>query len=435
MPKVNLTPDLSYYLIAFDSDGRERSDDPDGMMSDLIAAELAAGRTTDVYILSHGWRGDIPAAKKQYDKWISAMAAMNADRDRLRSKRAGYRALVVGFHWPSEPWGEEDFEDVDFAGRGTDLDTLVDRWAARIADTPAAREALRTILTSAAEDLLPPVMPDAVRDAYLALDREAGLAADGPGAAPGADREGFDPVIAYEESFGDDFGLGFSLGGLLTPLKQLSFWKMKARARSIGEGGGHSFLERLLSVPGAGEVRYHLMGHSFGCIVVTSMVAGPQSGSGPSRPVSSIALVQGATSHWGYCNDIPYAPGRPGYFHRLIKNANVAGPIVVTTSNHDRALSLWYPKGAGIAGQVDFDPSRPGKYGAIGITGIQGPGVDVTNRQLATATADYGFAPGKVYNLRSDAVIKDGDFFSGGHNDIAHPEVAHAVWEAILAAP
>ena len=435
MPKVNPPSGLSYYLIAFDRDGNERSDDPDGTVSDLIAAELATSGITDVYLLSHGWRGDIPAAKAQYDKWIGAMAAMDSDRVRIREQRPGYRPLIIGFHWPSEPWGEEDFEDVDFAGAGADLDTLVDRWADRIADTPAARDALRTILSSAAEDMLPPVMPDAVKEAYLVLDREAGLATEGPGAAPGADRDGFDPEVAYEESFGDDFGFGLSLGGLLTPLKQLSFWKMKARARSVGEGGGHDFLERLLAVPGADAVRYHFMGHSFGCIVVTAMVAGPPSGSGPSRPVSSMALVQGATSHWGYCSDIPFAAGNPGYFHRLIANDYVAGPIVVTTSSHDRALGFWYPKGAGVAGQVDFDPDRPGKYGAIGISGIQGPGVDVTNRAIESATTDYGFTPGKVYNLRSDSVIKDGDFFSGAHSDIAHPEVAHAVWEAITAAP
>jgi hypothetical protein len=435
MPIVRVPgTDIDYHLISFDGSGVERTDDPDGTMSDRIVDAITAGAVTDVFVLSHGWMGDIPAARSQYNRWIGAMAAADGDRQRMREARPGYRSLIVGFHWPSEPFGEEDFEDVAFAIGGTTIDDEVERWAARLADTPAAREALATIFAAAVEDSVPQTLPQEVVDAYAVLDREAGLASEGPGAAPGRDREAFDPETAFQESFDEGFGLfGISLGGLLAPLKQLSFWRMKGRARSVGEGGGHDLFERILAT--GPDVRVHLMGHSFGCIVVTSMVAGPADGNGPSRPASSMALVQGATSHWAYCSDIPHDPGRAGYFHRLVARGDVAGPVVVTTSGHDRALAWWYPKAAGLAGQVDFVPGRPGKYGAIGIAGIQGPGVDVTTRPIGAADAIYGFAPGKVYNLTCDDVIDEGNFFSGAHSDIAHPEIARAVWEAAITAP
>ena len=37
-----------------------------------------------------------------------------------------------------------------------------------------------------------------------------------------------------------------------------------------------------------------------------------------------------------------------------------------------------------------------------------------------------------VYNLESSRYIREGGGLSGAHNDIARPEVAHAVWQAAL---
>lgn len=435
--------DVVYHLIAFDANGKERSDDPDGVMSDLIAGKLADGGVTDVFIMSHGWRGDIPSAKRQYRRWIKAMAGQTADRQRIREHRPGFKALLVGFHWPSEPFGEEDFEDaaafallLDAETPPPGIDAMVDKWAARLGGGDQARDALRTIIEAAAEDPVPPSLPDHVREAYLQLDRAIGLGAAGVGGAPDEDREPFDPDAAYEASFDDatDFGLGSMLGNLLTPLKQLSFWAMKARGRSIGEGGGHAFLTRLLKVPGAERVRFHLMGHSFGCIVVTAMVSGP-AGRGPVRPVSSVALVQGALSLWSYCNDIPLARGTPGYFTRFASRPDVAGPVLVTTTIHDLSLSFWYPKAAGVRDQIDFDPQRLPQYGALGIFGLRGPGPEVTALDVEPPTHEYGLQPGKIYNVKADRVMRTGDRFSGAHSDIAHPEIAHLVWEAVRSAP
>ena len=73
----------NYYLVAFDADGNERDDpdgnerdnDPDGLMSQNILRVLSSEPLpiTDVFIFSHGWLGDVPAAIQQYDKWTEKM--------------------------------------------------------------------------------------------------------------------------------------------------------------------------------------------------------------------------------------------------------------------------------------------------------------------------------------------------------------------------
>ena len=72
-------------------------------------------------------------------------------------------------------------------------------------------------------------------------------------------------------SAGVAFGAG-SLGGLLGPLRQLSFWMMKKRARTVGEGGMYQFVSQLQQA--AKDTRVHIMGHSFGCIVASSICGG-----------------------------------------------------------------------------------------------------------------------------------------------------------------
>lgn len=57
--------DGRYALVAFDADGAERFDDRDGEggpFSDRVIAKLTAAPKTDIFLFSHGWKGDVPAA-------------------------------------------------------------------------------------------------------------------------------------------------------------------------------------------------------------------------------------------------------------------------------------------------------------------------------------------------------------------------------------
>ena len=112
---------------------------------------------------------------------------------------------MIGLHWPSLPFGDESIPAEQSGGLlgaddEPDLDAQVAQYAASIADTPAAREAIRTILLAEREDGgTSDALPDDVREAYRRLYAEAQLdGGDGdPGAPPGADREEFDADAIY----------------------------------------------------------------------------------------------------------------------------------------------------------------------------------------------------------------------------------------------
>jgi hypothetical protein len=452
--------DLTYHLVAYDKHGDERRDDPDGLMSERARIAARDSPVTDVFIVSHGWKGDVSAAKEQYDSWIGAMAACTADRARVRAQ-ADFAALIVGFHWPSLPWGDEEFgtPGVSFGtgaaapGPATAedlIERLVDRYADRIADTPRARASLHTIVGAAAKGTPAVTLPPDVAAAYAELATEAALVAQGPAGAPGMDAEPFDPARSFANAkqaaalpgaggpAGPGAAVAFggpSLGGLLSPLRQLSFWKMKDRARSVGESAGFTLLRSLQdAVPQGRTVRFHLVGHSFGCIVVSGMLNGPNGQGVLARPVDTLTLLQGALSLWSYCDNIPDTKNAPGYFRGLVHDKKVQGPILTTRSKRDTAVGKFYPIAAGVRLQVAFGPNEFPKYGGLGAFGIQGGGLSLVDGVLQGVTHDYKFQPGVVYNFECTGVIKDGGGASGAHSDIAKPEVAHAMWDAVIGA-
>src|SRR5260370_27191961 len=98
--------ELSYYLIAFDSAGRERAEDSGERLSQRVAEALAREPITDVFLMSHGWKGDVPAAREQYGRWITAMAQCRDDIARMRQVRPDFRPLLIGLHWTRLPWGD-----------------------------------------------------------------------------------------------------------------------------------------------------------------------------------------------------------------------------------------------------------------------------------------------------------------------------------------
>ena len=86
-------------------------------MSEKVLATLRTEPVTDVFLMSHGWQGDVPAALGQYGRWIDAMGACTADRAAMAQARPGFHPLLVGLHWPSLAWGDEELpaENVSFA--------------------------------------------------------------------------------------------------------------------------------------------------------------------------------------------------------------------------------------------------------------------------------------------------------------------------------
>lgn len=428
--------DIRYHLLSLDEKGSERTDDPDGRMSERIKTALATDKPTDVFVFIHGWKGDLPAARQQYVAWMSTLMQRTDDLARARAQRPGFAPLLVGLHWPSLPFGEESMKPgVSFAvGAEPDdpIDAAVDEAAKQIADTPAAREALRTILDAALSiEFAPSKLPADVAQAYRTLDRESGMGADGFDADPGADREAFNPDAAYERGAKDpaSFGAGGAKKAILSPLVQLSFWKMKERAKRVGEAGGFQLLSSLMQA--APDARFHLMGHSFGCVAASASACGPGGAKLP-RPLQSIVLVQGALSLWS-CSDKLPGSDKPGYFRRLAAGDVVKGPIVTTRSEHDMAVGSLYPVAAGVARQVAFAPGELPKYGGVGTFGLRGGGLEIEDLVAGAVDAAYAFRSGRIYNVNCNHVIREGKPPSGAHSDIARPEIGHLVWAAALA--
>lgn len=447
-----------YYLVSFDENGVERPEADGTLLSETIRNRLAdpGEKITDVFFASHGWKGDVPAAIEQHDRWMAEMVR-SPDRDAMVKAHPEFKALNIGLHWPSLPFGDENLPKAGPAavlGADTDVDDEVERFASVIADTPKARAAIRTILEANARDTGSRTeLPDSIRAAYKTLFAEAKLGGKGddPGAPPGEDHPAFDAEKMYEARRNAESdaaadaqrkagevvlgGGGFfdKLKGLLvSPLQQASFWKMKKRARVVGEGGIHSLLDSLMRA-GDDGVHFHLMGHSFGCIVVSAAVAGPPGKPTLPRGVDTLFLVQGALSLWSFCPDIPFARGTAGYFRRIMEKELVRGPIITTRSRFDNAVGKLYPPAADLANEVILAAEELPKYGGIGTFGAQGLGAAATDSVMGSATQPYRFEPKHVYNLEASGIIKDGGGFSGAHSDIAHPEVAHVLWQAVAA--
>ncbi|MEP6831893.1 MAG: hypothetical protein ABJB74_00810, partial [Gemmatimonas sp.] len=337
------------------------------------------------------------------------------------------------------------FEKLPFGDNVARLDHAVNVYAHRIADTPAARTAIRTILENSEVDANATVLLSPTKAAYETLFRESGLGAGDIGAAPGADQDGWDPQAILDEDKqqahateqqpeATHSGLFVSLfsrarNAVLSPLRQASFWAMKRRARIVGETGGHELLRILQTA--APATRFHLMGHSFGCIVMSAAVMGTSDGQALPRPVNSLLLVQGALSIWAFAPDIPYREGTPGYFYPLIKNYLVNGPIVTTRSEKDGAVGIFYPKGARLKRQLVLVATPYPKYGGVGTFGIQGaPNTDSV--AIKHVDRPYAFQAGRIYNIEASRVICEGKFPVGAHSDIAKAEVAHIFWQAVL---
>lgn len=439
--------ELKYYLVPYDENCQERYW-RDRLVSKSVIQALIDQPITDVFMFSHGWRGDVDEAINQYDKWIAAMAACPDDLANMRQKRRSFRPLLVGLHWPSLPFGDEELRGARDAFRvGHDLDRQVDRYAKRIADTRRSRRALRTILT-AGDRQLGDELPRDVADAFSTLHLEAGLRSNGATGAPGTDCERFVPEKLYRGIRGRAAAhragnLVQAIDDLSWPLQMLgylSFWKMKDRARGFGETGANALLRSMQQVVASDrDVRFHLMGHSFGSIVMSACLTGPPGRGLSAKPISSLALLQGALSLWSFCTDIESAiaglpsnrPATPGYFRPILDRRLVRGPFVTTQSIHDYAVGDFYPWAAWLGGQLVYGQADAlPKYGAIGSFGAKGPGCEAFDIKVRDARFDYQFQNGRIYNIDCSPVISVIEGYSGAHNDICHREIAHLVWQA-----
>lgn len=205
-----------YFLVVLDKDGKEVRErcEGGGRMSDAIYKRVAQSgqQYTDIFFASHGWKGHIRGAIKQYDRWFATMASMAPDIEAVRTNRPDFMPLIIGLHGPSLPWGDESLPETTVCRKSALLgasDSVADAQArdvadanfcaSQIADSAVARSAIRTILSFARTAESAALTP-AIRDAYAIVFAESGLRVGSVLGRPGSDQSGFDPDAVIEQA-------------------------------------------------------------------------------------------------------------------------------------------------------------------------------------------------------------------------------------------
>lgn len=395
--------------------------------------EVSAQNITDLFIFSHGWNNDRADARELYERFFaSARNALGS----AGGTRAGVVIGIVGVVWPSIL-----FPDDEPARQAAGLASLRNVHADRdpidelkkvfpqqaaalnemgqlLKDEPgdvAALERFQTLLKA----LAPPVSSDEESDdgAMLREPAENVFAAMSQLAPP-------DDRLATA-GLADEFRRLWT--GAKEALRATSYWNMKERAGHVGERGVAPFIVRMHH--DAGDLRVHLVGHSFGARVVSFSLKGlPASFTGQASPVKSVTLIQGAFSHFAFAEKLPHDGSRSGALKGMA--ARVDGPIVVTHSDHDLAVCDRYPQVSFIARQDSAGlPEVRYRFGAMGSDGAQA--VAAANDVFKPVGQRYAFARGTFLNLNGNDLITKGDPPSGAHSDIFYPEIA---WAALQAA-
>jgi len=424
---------LPYWELGFDQDGRLVA--PGGLFD-----ELPAQGVTDLFVLTHGWNNDLGIARRLYQGFFTQLGDTLARTSALQ--RPGARVGVVGVIWPSMRWADESLPGVaegavaglaaepsdgqlveelrpQFPGgeQGKTLDELadlLDRQPEDDAELARFHELVKQLV--GARDLGAP--EDQGEATLFEVDNPEEL------------YEQFATLAPAPASEGGTMGLGDRFSklwkGAKEVLRQATYFEMKRRAGTVGRNGLGPAVARLGGIqPG---LRVHLIGHSFGARLVSFALAGlPADATGPSSPVKSLSLLQGAFSHFAFASDVAAIDGKDGALAGMANR--VDGPLVASFTRLDLAVGKAYP----LASMLSRDATSGFedllyRWGGVGHDGFQA--VDASQTSMGLVEQPYQFAPGRFYNLDANTVIKNGGPPSGSHSDIVHPEIAWALLSA-----
>lgn len=416
---------LRYYEVDFNADGT--LDTAGGRGDGGLPAAVAAGGVTDLFVLSHGWNSGVDSARDLYEAMFSLLA------DQLGTHRPNCAA--VGVIWPSVVFPDDD------PATAPPVPSTGEQLAAALAPAFPAQQHQLATLGQLLDDR--PQDPEKLTEfhtlaASLVTTPSWALEDLGEAALLDGDTQMVFRRAAIEmapRAGGGAAGVGDPFAALWSGARELlrifSYYEMKNRAGVIGQTGLGPLLGALIGP--SGPPRIHLIGHSFGGRLVAYALAGlPAGKTGPQSPVKSLALIQGAFSHFAFASPLMFDPSRSGGLAGM--GDRVDGPLLATFTRADRALGWWYPTASLLAGQDDqvaLGAHGPlYRWGAMGDDGYQQDPA-ATVMLLAEAGNPYPFAPAHFYALDANAVIcaKQSEF-SGAHSDIRHPEVTWAVVSA-----
>lgn len=396
---------------------------------------ISAQGTTDLLVFSHGWNNDIAEASDLYQALATSLDMAGAHQ------LADRKLAILGIFWPSKKFATSDLIPGGAASMGGDLDDAelhadIDQFrsfiedekhgeldamssqVATLSNNPASRAEFfrhaRGLLDS--PDALDPDDGEEIPADFFATEDEADINdifnklrnPDPPHVSSA-------PSASGAAGFS---GSGFKAGARRL-LNYVTYYKMKARARTIGKEALNPLLRQICKQ--RPNLRLHLVGHSFGGLVVTAAALG-EAGQ-PAIPVASMSLLQAAFSHNGFANKFG-KQGKQGHYRGVVTQGCVSGPILITHTHNDKAVGLAYAlasrfSGVDAAGIGDKDDP----YGGIGANGVQNTPERI-EADLEAAGFAYSFESGKFYNLLADKYVAD-------HSGIRGPEIGHAIVQAL----
>ncbi len=431
---------FTFFEIEFTRDGQ--------VFDEAQVAKLlgAADGFTDLIVLSHGWNNNKAEASDLYEVLCANLAQVVAAN--VVSDLAGREFGVLRVFWPSKR-----FDDADLipGGGAASADVENEKALLRVLEE-MKRDPARlggsetsTVRSSidAAQRLVPRLETDetARREFVLhlraVLDPAAAHPDDGTeeffARAPEQIFNSFSDAVPAPAATGGgggatsvgDAGGAAGVGDLLSGFKAAArrianfttYCTMKQRAGLVGSTGLARVLRQLRDQQP--DLRLHLVGHSFGGRLVTAAANALPVGT----PAVTMTLLQAAFSHNGLARKFD---GRnDGAFRDVIAQARISGPILITHTKNDRAVGIAYP----LASRLSRDQAaalgdKEDPYGGMGRNGAQHMGGDVVEGDLQLVGGSYTLAPGKVFNLKADASIKD-------HGDVTGPEVAYALLSVV----
>ncbi|HQR05333.1 MAG TPA: alpha/beta hydrolase [Gemmatales bacterium] len=358
-----------YLMLSFDDKGKLEEQ----RAWTTFKTELKARPPEHIFFLVHGWR----KSKGNADETFTSLAKLLHDQ-----RKENESIAVIGVRWPSLIGETESVTDQRFK-------TLANAMGAAMASSTTIQEQQVRLKN------------------FLKKPGTRSLASFSLGLIL-PDDDQIDAMI-------DQLQESENVEKLLTAF---SYYAMKKRAEVVGSTGLAPRLTELQeALPLA---RVHLVGHSFGCKVCLASIGAD---SRTDQQIDSMTLIQAAVSDLCFAPTIKELENTPAGAYAEAPR-RVKGPIAVTYSRKDKALTIAYLVASQIAGQVGELPGRrmlanSELYGALGANGI----VAVPNvPQIVLGKT------GTTYALQSGLNSIDANDVILHHGDIRRSEVAWLVW-------
>lgn len=440
-----------FFEVEFTKDGEVFNQ---SQVDDLLAA-VGGGTITDLFVISHGWNNDKKDARDLYQEFFARVReAINTG---TLPGALGRGFAVAGIYWPSKRFADSELipgggavsvhneaaqvdalkrqlEDLKGAFDAPDADAKLDeakKLVSRLENSLDVQDEFVAILRGLfpEDDELEEAIPEQFyRDPgreildrlSIPLDEELDLVPPEPGMGAATS---IGDISLSSMSEGEAAGLGDFLDGIKQGARNLlnftTYYTMKKRAGLVGRNGVSALLRQLRAKKG--DLKLHLIGHSFGGRVVTAAADGVP-GQAPVK-VNTMTLLQAAFSHNGFSENYD-GRGSKGFFCAVVRDGKVSGPVLISHSVHDKAVGIAYPLASRIVGDAANGlGDENDKFGGMGRNGAQHTDKRVVGNLLPVSQT-YLFEGGRLYNLNADAYIK-------GHSDICKPEVVHALLQAI----